>query len=352
MWIDVRGEADCSLNEAINAYGGAGLAFLPAIALATNASVEDAQPKIAYDNTPDHDPREYFQSFVPERIGIPLSSRPVDVEATFLLIKALNEHPDGERLRRATEAYRLAISHWIRGQESLALMHLFMGMETLTTSALRRECNSAGLDEADLARSWDIDVDGAPVKSVWRSKLEAEVRRRVLFQGDVSTHAKAKRASDGLEHGFLDFTSARTLAEETRDQTATYLREAIFEVADVDDGIRQRMLVPPYDKPLKSWLAKYLRGDFLGDADDLAAPDQQYPMFRWHSKLKELKRTDTGGYTITPDENMTAVFNDQVKFQPKSFEVWGPEGAKPAASTPDVPEEPGETTSSPEEETE
>jgi hypothetical protein len=107
------------------------------------------------------------------------------------------------------------------------------------------------------------------------------------------------------------------------------------------------MLVPPYDKPLKPWLAKYMRGKFIGDAVDLAAPDQEYPIFRWTSKLEGLKRTETGGYTITPDENMTAVFSDQVRFQAVSFEMWGPEGAKPAPSTPDVPEQPGLKSSSP-----
>jgi hypothetical protein len=99
------------------------------------------------------------------------------------------------------------------------------------------------------------------------------------------------------------------------------------------------MLVPPYDKPLKSWLAKYIRGKFLGDATDLAAPDQEYPIFHWGSKLKSPTRTETGGYEITPEETITAHFSDQVRFEQSSFEVWGPEGAAPP---PETPEHPGE----------
>lgn len=334
LWIDVRGDATCSLDEAINAYAAAGLSFLPAIALATNASIEDVQPKLAYDNTADHDPREYFQSFLPERRGLPLLSRPVDVQATLTLITTLAEDSQGERLLRAAEQYRLALSHWMRGHESLALMHLFMGMEVLTTCALRRECASAGLSEKDLARSWGIDVDGAPVKSVWRRELESEVRRRIPFQGDTSTLAKAKRASDGLEHGFLDFTTARTLAEETRDKTAAYLREAVFSLAEIDAETKHRMLAAPYDTPLKSWLAKYMRGKFVGSATHLAEPTQEYPIFRWESKLKSLRRTETGGYQITPDETLTARFSSEVQFKPSSFEVWGPEGIKPMTPPP------------------
>jgi hypothetical protein len=69
LWIDVRGEASCTLDEAINAYTAAGLSFLPVLALSANASVEDIQPKLAFDNTPSHDPREYFQNFVAERVA-------------------------------------------------------------------------------------------------------------------------------------------------------------------------------------------------------------------------------------------------------------------------------------------
>jgi hypothetical protein len=269
---------------------------------------------------------------------LPPITRRLDVQATLTLITALVVHPEGERLLRAAEQYRLALSQWMRGHESLALMHLFMGMEVLTTCALRRECASAGLDEEGLARVWGLDVDGAPVKSVWRRDLESEVRRRVLFQGDVATLAKAKRASDGLEHGFLDFTKARTLADETRDTTGSYLREAIFELAQIDGETKQRLLAAPYDKPLKSWLTKYMRGKFVGDAADLADPTQEYPIFRWHTKIKSFKRTETGGYELTPDEQLTSQFSSEVKFHPSSFEVWGPEGAKPVSASPGVTE--------------
>jgi hypothetical protein len=332
LWIDVRGDASCTLDTAINAYAAAGLSFLPVVALSANASVEDVQPKLAFDNTPAHDPREYFQSFVAQRAGLPPVTRRVDVPATLALITTLAVHPESERLIRAAEQYRLALSHWMRGHESLALMHLFMGMEVLTTCALRRECAAAGLDDEGLACAWGIDVDAAPVKSVWRRELDSEVRRRVLFQGDVTTLTKAKRASDGLEHGFLDFMKARTLADETRDTTAAYLRKAILELAEVDEETKQRLLEAPYDKPLKSWLTKYIRGKFVGDAADLADPTMEYPIFHWQTKIKSVSRTETGGYELTPDEQLTAQFNPDVEFREMSFEVWGPEGAKPTTT--------------------
>jgi hypothetical protein len=159
----------------------------------------------------------------------------------------------------------------------------------------------------------------------------------------MATLAKTKRASDGLEHGFLDFTVVRTLAEETRDRTASYLREAILDFAGLDDEIRQQLVIPPYGTPLKSWLVRYLRGRFVGDAADLAAPDQEYPIFHWRSKLESLKRTETGGYELTPDETLIARFSEAVTFQQTSFEIWGPQGAKTDESPPAVPEHPNAT---------
>jgi hypothetical protein len=81
-----------------------------------------------------------------------------------------------------------------------------------------------------------------------------------------------------------------------------------------------------------------MRGKFVGDAPDLADPSQEYPTFRWKTKIKSLKRTEAGGYELTPDEELTAQFNSEVTFQPTSFEVWGLEGAKPASASPGVAE--------------
>lgn len=116
--------------------------------------------------------------------------------------------------------YALALGHWRPGHEILALAHLFIGMEALTPVALRRELSRSRLTEDELARSWGIEERRAGAR---RTRLAAEVRRRTLFRGDEETATKARKASDGLEHGFLEFARVRKLAADARDKDRSLL---------------------------------------------------------------------------------------------------------------------------------
>jgi hypothetical protein len=106
-------------------------------------------------------------------------------------------------------------------------------------------------------------------------------------------------ASDGFEHGFLGLPDIHSLAADSRDTTARYLREAVLDLVGVAAPVRATLAAAPYAEPQNSWMAKYLRGVFVGDTNDLAAPDQEYPLFRWSSRLKEFKRTGKT-FEITP----------------------------------------------------
>jgi hypothetical protein len=314
LWIEARGSTAAEFDSAINAYGRAAHSFLGFIGLSANAAVEDPEVKIAFDNTAGRDEHPYFAQFVPEARGVPLPGRLVDGNATAELLDCFNDHSEFDRLTRAVEQYRTALVNWRPGREILALAHLFMGMEALTKVALRRELEREALSSpADLAARWGIEIKA----------LDGEVRRRILFRGDAETTAKAKKASDGFEHGFLHAMDIRQLATEARDKTATYLRTAILDLVGASDDLRATLTKSPFDTPLNPWVVRYMRGTLRGDAEELAAPDQHYPIFRWHSKLKSHKRNDDGSYTIEMEENLTARFNPELKFERSSFEMWG-----------------------------
>jgi hypothetical protein len=85
---------------------------------------------------------------------------------------------------------------------------------------------------------------------------------------------------------------------------------------------------PPRDVPLRSFLTRYLWGEFVGEAEDLAMPELEYPHFEWTSRLKAFKR-DGREVTITPEETPTARFSADVQFTPMRIEVWGPQGFHP-----------------------
>lgn len=319
MWVDVRGDAEAELAEAIGVYANAAAQFLPLVATTTNAWVGYAEPKLAFDATPHVSERKHFSSFVREEAGtLPRPGRNVPVEPTVALLQAVASHRETARLRRAIDQYALALGHWKIGHETLALAHLFMGMEALTPAALRRERERTGLDDTALAAKYGSD----DVR-----QLSASIRRGVLFQADDEAATKARQASDGFEHGFLDFTRMRTLAAEVRDRTATYLRTAILNIADLDAASRAVLEAPPYDTPLRSFLARYMWGTLLGEAEDLAAGDQAYPILKWRSRMKDFKRNEDGTYSITPEETMTPSFNEALEYRQDRFEVWGPDGA-------------------------
>lgn len=326
MWIEVAGSAEADLATVISVFGGAAGQFLPTIALCANASVEDAEPKLAFDGTPGRHERAFFQNFVREEFGtLPPPRRLVTTEAIVGFVGSLIALPtrEADRLRRATAQYAMALRHWFPGNETMALAHLFIGMEALAPLALEAECAEAGLGVDDLASSWGIQERRRGAR---RNKVQAEARRRRLFKGDNVAATKARKASDGFEHGFMDFAEVRTLATDARDRTAEYLRSAIFDLARLADSTREALDAPPYSTPLNSVLSRYHWGKLVGDTDDLAAPDQEYPGFRWSSRLKEFKK-DGDSYLATPEETMTARFSDALQFVEGRFEVWGPRGA-------------------------
>jgi hypothetical protein len=335
MWIEAAGgESKTSFIEVITAYTNAAASFIPAIAFCTNAYAGDVEPKIAFDNSPDKVTRDFFQSFVPEhRPAIPLPGRRVPTEAVVAVLHAVQASPSADRLRRAMGQYALALSHWLRGQEVLALAFLYIGMETLVPVALKRECARLGLNADELIKSWGINDKRVAVR---RNKLNGAIRRRVLFKGNDALAAQARDASDGFEHGFLDFAAVRSLAEQARDETGRLLREAILECADVPEEHAESLLSPPFDVPLHSFVTRYIWGTILGEGNELAPPERQYPSLEWRARLKTYKRNEDGTVTFTPEEKPTVRFAEGFAFRPRRYEAWGPEGIQ-RINQPDPP---------------
>jgi hypothetical protein len=314
LWIEVRGTASSTLDEAIQVYTDTAIAILPLIAVAANAWIDHPDIKLAFDNTRGRQEREFFQSFTtPLGLDDIHFGRPVDPDATIALIYAVANHHESERLRRAANQYHLALAHWLKGQELLAIGYLWIAVEALTKVALRRECRRAGVEREDLAKAWSVDI----------KELDGEVRRRTIFRGDADVAGKARAASDGFEHGYANFGPIRELASETRDVTATYVREAIFEFADFGEPWRSRLLADRYRQPLKQWIARYRRGKLIGDADELAAPDEAYPLLRRTQRLKGLTLLPDGSYRFQMEENFEGLFNNGVRFHGTSLQVRG-----------------------------
>jgi hypothetical protein len=314
LWVEVSGNTASDLNDAIEHYAAAAHALLGFVALSANAAVQDPEVKLAYDNSAGRTRREYFAQFVPEERGPPLPGRFIDTTATVRILECFDNHPEFDRLIRAVEQYRIALLHWRPGREILALAHLFMGMDALTKVALRRELEAAALNDPEAyAERLGVEL----------RELDGDVRRRILFQGDAETASSAKRASDGFEHGFLAANVIRPLATGARDLTARYLRAAILDLAGASEELRSTLTNPPFRDPFNPWVVRYMRGHLLGEADALAAEGQEYPIFLWRSKLTGHGRNEDGSYAVEVAENLQASFNPALRFERRSYEMWG-----------------------------
>jgi hypothetical protein len=116
-------------------------------------------------------------------------------------VKALAAHPERARLLRTTVQYVEALRSWSPGREITCLAHLYMGVEALTKAVVREHLRRTGGSEDQLLIDWQVD----------RKRLDSEIRRRLIFQGDEHCFSKARAVSDGFEHGFTDFSEMRKL---------------------------------------------------------------------------------------------------------------------------------------------
>lgn len=328
LWIEARGDA-ANLEEGLNEAWGASATVLPVIALTTNAAIGDVQPHLAFETSEGTDDRAFFQSTVETERGIPLPGRRVPIEATVATLEAVAttgraDPRDAIRLIRAAGQYAFALRYWKRHFELLSVSHLFMATEALKVVALRRELADIGLDEAQLAERWGI----RPGEPRSRALLEAEARRRLVFQGDEETHKLAAEISDGFEHGYKDFGDLHGPSLRVRDRAGRLIRGSWLRLAGVSEDIQSELTSGRYEVPVDmTEYVRYMRGRLIGTADELAPDGEEYPYLEWTSAPR-LQDAGEGRITISGEETFTVRTAEGIGFQAQSYEFWGPQMEK------------------------
>jgi hypothetical protein len=329
LWVEIQGDANSSLDEAINAYWSSANGLLPSFAVIANAPIEDVDIHIAFDATPGETEHAFFENFLPDEGGRPRHGRSMPLPETLEVLEALAESDERPRLARACAFYREALGHLKPGREVLQVVFLWMAVEALTKVALHRACAAEGCTEDELLVRWGLAPAGAEADIVRVAKrgLDGEARRRLIFHGDADCQRVAAQASNGFEHGFEEFSRVRELALEAKERkVAEHVRQALFELLQLPGSTACTLIGGRYEKPRANWLInRYLRGTFVGQADSLAAPDQEYPIIRWEGRLSRFRRNENGTHTISFNDDATVVCGEGVEFRPKSHEVWGPE---------------------------
>ena len=313
VWIEISGNAP-SLEEALVPFANAGLSMLPILSLSTNAAIGEPEIEIGFDNTKGVTERDYFQCYVaPEKNEIHIG-RHINIEATISFLNSISRHPDSERLRRAINQYRLALDLWRLGRESLSLAHLWMALEALTKAKIRKECSLRNLsNQQELAENLGVDL----------KELDPFIRKDFLLKGDGECYTKAKKASDGFEHGFLGYDKIIKLSQDIRSLMAAYIRTAILEMCEIEKETYKTLTTEPFNKPIGYWpVVKYLRGKLIGEGDQLAKEGNAYPFMRWKAIVKSTSIEDGGKFNIKMTDSFTAELAQNIEFQPFSHEAW------------------------------
>jgi len=220
LWIEIAGYGP-SLKDVLVPFANAGLAMLPILALCTNAAVGEPEIEVGFENTSGVKERDYFQCYVPQETDIIHICRHIKIEQTLSVIRKLATHNESERLRRGANQYRLALDSWRLGRETLALAHLWMAIEAITKAKIRMECSARGLSAPkELADSLGVQPD----------QLDPTVRKELILKGDNECYSKARKASDGFEHGYLDYSQIIEKAKDVRHRMASYIRLSILEI--------------------------------------------------------------------------------------------------------------------------
>lgn len=319
LYIEVRGPAE-SLDEALTKFWQIANSLIGPLAVSSNAPIGDPHHYVAFDNTPGRSEREFVQHVSLDERGLPHDGRYLRVRETSEFISAIVRHPQGERLQRAIEHYRFALNHWQPGREVLTVEHLFVAAEALKVIALQGALQHSTTEQ--LADLWNVKR-GAD-RRIRIGDLQSAARREIVFNGDKDCHDKAAKASDGLEHGYEAFREITSLALQVKDQTFTYIRNAIINLSGISSEVKAVLLAPPLGIP-QSDLETFnlVRAKIVGATEHIRGDQSPYPYFKVNERSFKWAEGEDGTIKFTGSDTLTASIGSGLSFQIHSFETWG-----------------------------
>ena len=324
LWVEVSGPGN-DLTDAIAKAVQAASTCVGLLCVAMNAATELLTVEIAFDGADEHEMHEFFQNFLVDESGLPRLARLVRAEPFVEFFNQLIVHERADRLLMATFQYEIALRYFLPGRESLALAHLYMAMEALTVIVREREIERYGGRQA-LLDAWGIEPKRCRDCSaqIGVGDLDAQIRRRILLGGDDEVYRDAKKASDGLEHGFLSGAEINRYATRHLEQLARLVRHAILDLVSHTATWRDSLLDENLDLAVPSTRAsKYVRCELIGPTLKLARPDEQYPHFVLESSIKSITTNENDELVVFPEDRITPVVGEDVEVGNFTFEIWG-----------------------------
>ncbi|MFZ5557224.1 MAG: ComEA family DNA-binding protein [Pseudomonadota bacterium] len=290
---------------------------LAALAFAMNASVGELEPEIAFDSTRGREARPFLCNYLPASEFVPIPPRRANPDLVIAILRALAEHPRADHLHISVVHYSHALQYWRPGHDTLALSHLWKGVEALTPIVLDAYIEKRGGTRDQLIDEWGID----------RKALTSEARRRLIFFGDSDTYKKAHSARIGYEHGFENLSAIFSKSQSVTERVASFLRKAILETLALDHGVRETLLALPYSKALALHLAEYMRGLLLTPRGVLGPPHGLYPDIRWVKVFRDGVAESLDRDAVEQANQVTICGGpDGMRVANLNFEAWAQRG--------------------------
>ncbi len=175
-------------------------------------------------------------------------------------------------------------------------------------------------DEDDDSPFQSPDLPDDPDRPRWHQILGERVREQMIFDADNDTYQTAKKASDGLEHGFMGLDEVAAHAVKCADKTFHHVRRTIVELLDLPAAAADELMaIKPKDVQSRRKIA---RGRLIGAAEDPAAEGQLYPLLEWSSSIGSVVR-EGSTFQISANDKITVRTHPDVSFQLDRLEIYG-----------------------------
>lgn len=284
----------------------------PFLAFLGNSAINDFVPEIVWDATPSIPEREYFQLFVRAELPSLVRPRSVSPDDVLIMSRETLKHPESDRVRRALGQYFRALENWRPGHETIAVTSLWIAAEILTPLARLRaqerlNCSSA----AELAQYLEIEL----------KELDPKIRRDYIIGPDV--YPDAKSASDGFEHGFLDFSKVMAKCVPIKEKLAGRIRRAILDEIRLEPDLKQRLLSGPYERPGCTVEHKFVRARLVDPEGKYSSPPLQRPFLSWKEEWTANRPSDSQATTLRRQDTFTPLVDPSVVVKDIRIEIRG-----------------------------
>ena len=235
-----------SIDEVVLFADEVMIGFVDTIAVCANTAIGIPKTQIIFDISPNKNSRQLREYFRPIKYPMvrPVRCQPPDL--LFGPLKAFFEARQCAEVGLAIAHYKAALGFFGTAQLIFAFESLCIATEILGEPFVERELSRRSLAKnrkslKQLAEELGHYSSTEPISN-WRNRLYDDIRVRMIFNSDGDLYKKVGKGTNGFEHGTMDPSRIRSIAQETVQPLFSALRRAFFELAGLDTTTMNSLL--------------------------------------------------------------------------------------------------------------